>query len=93
MMPVSDEQARAIFEEERDATRRAIRAAATLTDDAKADAVAMCEVILDAVNEAVSELPRTLDARVLPTALRAMADEHERLMRRLREAGLARTMQ
>lgn len=55
----------------------------------KDDVLGLCVRILDAVNGLVADLDREIHEGVVPTALRIMADEQERLLARFQEQGLA----
>ena len=77
-----------IMREERAITEVHVTAVSTLNDDARADTIAMVATVLEAINAHVAAIDRALDPRVTPTALRAVADEHERLQARFAAAGL-----
>lgn len=83
-----NEEVRAIMERERADTLARIENL-SLSRVAKDDAIRVCVAVQTALNEMVAELDRPIDARVPPTALRLMADEHERMMAAFVAAGLA----
>lgn len=77
-----------IMREERERTLESIQRL-PLTATARDDVLALCAAAQDAINTTVAALSRPIHEECAPAALRLIADEHERIMRRLREAGLA----
>lgn len=69
---------------EREATVHAVHDL-PFSKQARIDVLCLFGVILEAVNYHVHSEDRSIDERVLPTVLRLMADEHERVARRLGE--------
>ncbi|WP_173931410.1 hypothetical protein [Chelativorans sp. Marseille-P2723] len=64
-----------------------------LPEAAKADVLAFCASVQEAINQVVASLDRPIDQRVVPAALALMRDEMERLNRRFVEAALAAPLQ
>lgn len=77
-----------IMREERAATLEKIQRL-PYPQSVRDDVTALCVRILDAVNGLVAELDREIHEGAVPTALRLMAGEQERLLRRFQEAGFA----
>lgn len=74
---------------EREATMVRI-VALPLPEKAKGDVYGLWQAVQEAVNAYVRKEDRWIDERVLPATLRLMADEHERIVarvRRMREGG------
>jgi hypothetical protein len=79
-----------MMREERAATIKAINES-QLDRAAKDVAIAICNSILDVINQNLRKLGRNVDPRAITTALRAMADEQERVTRRLATENTAAT--
>lgn len=86
-MTTWNERIQQIMREEREASMTAMESI-EFPNEAKWDLPEFWVAVQTAINEHVQKLGRTLDGRIVPTVLRMMADEHERVWKRLLDEGL-----
>jgi hypothetical protein len=75
-----------IMRAEREATMRTIERL-PLSEEARADIYGLWQAVQEAINAYARREDRWIDEQVVPTTLRLMADEHERVLRRLKQVG------